>query len=99
MCAWCMHYLAVGPPANLGVLWSVSHAGLFCTSLAEEIQTQSRVREAVEMYLTWETFEKAVGRAVAGKAVGMDGFSTYALKRASRGVRVACCAGRRSGRQ
>ena len=84
-------------PANLGVLWSVSHAGLFCTSLAEEIQTQSRVREAVEMYLTWETFEKAVGRAVAGKAVGTDGFRSYALKRAP----PACVwhAGRRSGRQ
>ena len=47
------------------------------------------MREAVEMYLTWETFEKAVGRAVAGKAVGTDGFGTYALKHALRSVRVA----------
>ena len=53
-------------------------------------ETQNRVREAVGMYLTWEAFEKAVGRAVAGKAVGTDGFSTYALKHAPRSVRVAC---------
>ena len=43
----------------------------------------------MEEYITWENFEKAVGKAVARKAVGADGFSIYALKQAPWRVRRA----------
>ena len=44
----------------------------------------------MERYVTWEAFEAAVGSAEAGKAVGEDGFSVYALKQAPWAVRRAC---------
>ena len=53
-------------------------------------EKQRAVQDAVEKYLTWEAFDRAVGKAVAKKAVGADGFSTYVLKHAPRRVRMAC---------
>ena len=58
----------------------------------EEMESESRRREhvtdAVERYMTWEKFEKAVSKAVARKA-SADGFSVYVLKQAPWKVRRA----------
>ena len=59
----------------------------------EEMSEQERQRvvtDAVHTYITWEAFERAVGKSMPGKAVGTDGFSTYALKKAPHSVRKAC---------
>ena len=58
----------------------------------EAMESESRRREhvtdAVERYMTWEKFEKAVSKAVARKA-SADGFSVYVLKQAPWKVRRA----------
>ena len=43
--------------------------------------------DAVERYITWTAYEAAVKKAEVDKAVGTDGFSVYALRRAPKEIR------------
>ena len=57
-------------------------------AMESESRRKEHVNDAVERYMTWEKFEKAVSKAVARKA-SADGFSVYVLKQAPWKVRRA----------
>ena len=73
-------------------LWDEYACGMRDNGSSNEHDTNKaeQVQEAVDMYLTWEAFDKALSKAEAKKAVGTDGFSAYALRRAPYVVRRAC---------